>query len=172
MFSRKRENRPVNFFLSFFLQRSYENCTFSQTVVQRWFVCIETNIQFPTGKVDCWQSNGSKRSTFFGPNWTELQAKSLYISCVVGYLKVRKSRKENMLSWILPKNERWGNFMYWKITQRLFFGRIQDAIVCFWDLLTFSRARHDWIFFLGLFKIHYWIFKKKMFLPSFYATFI
>ena len=44
-----------------------------------------------------------------------------------------------MLAWILPKNERWGNFMYWKLPQRSFFGRIQDTIICFWDLLTFSR---------------------------------
>ena len=28
--------------------------------------------------------------------------------------------------------------MYWKLPQRSFFGRIQDAIICFWDLLTFS----------------------------------
>ena len=46
-------------------------------------------------------------------------------------LKVRISRKKNMLSWILPKNERWGNFMYWKMPQRSFFGRIQYAIICF-----------------------------------------
>ena len=44
-------------------------------------------------------------------------------------LKVRKSRKKNMLSWILPKNERWGNFMYWKMPHLSFFGRIQDAII-------------------------------------------
>ena len=56
-------------------------------------------------------------------------------------LKVRKSRKKT-LSWIIPKNERWGNFMYWKLPQRLFFGRIQDAIICFWDLLTFKETRH------------------------------
>ena len=30
--------------------------------------------------------------------------------------------------------------MYWKLPQRSFFWRIQDAIICFWDLLTF-RAR-------------------------------
>ena len=54
-------------------------------------------------------------------------------------LKVRKSQKKNMLSWILPKNKRWGHFMYWKLPQRSFFGRIQDTIICFWDLLTFSR---------------------------------
>ena len=53
-------------------------------------------------------------------------------------LKVSKSRKKNMLSLILPKNERWGIFMYWKMPQRSFFGRIQDAIICFRDLLTFT----------------------------------
>ena len=52
-------------------------------------------------------------------------------------LKDQKIAKKNMMSWILPKNERWGNFMYWKMPQRSFFGRIQDAIICFWDLLTF-----------------------------------
>jgi len=55
-----------------------------------------------------------------------------------------------MLSWILPKNERWGNFMYWKLPQRSFFERIQDAIICFWDLLTFStkyKCIHFWLLF-------------------------
>ena len=31
-------------------------------------------------------------------------------------LKVSKSRKQFMVSSILPKNERWDNFMYWKKT--------------------------------------------------------
>ena len=35
-------------------------------------------------------------------------------------LKVRKSRKKNMLSWILPKNERWDNFQDIKLSQRFF----------------------------------------------------
>ena len=39
-------------------------------------------------------------------------------------LKVSKSRKQNMLSQILPKNERWGIFQYIKMPQRSFFGRI------------------------------------------------
>ena len=43
-----------------------------------------------------------------------------------------------MVSWILPKPERWGNFQYIKLPQRLFFGRIQEAIIWFQDLLTFS----------------------------------
>ena len=60
------------------------------------------------------------------------------MSCATTIVKVRKSRKKNMLSWILPKNERWGIFMYWKLPQRSFLGRIQDAIIWFWDLLTFS----------------------------------
>ena len=55
-------------------------------------------------------------------------------------LKVRKSQKKNMPSWIFPKNKRWCNFMYWKLPQCSFFGRIQDGIICFWDLLTFSPA--------------------------------
>ena len=36
-----------------------------------------------------------------------------------------------MASWILPKNERWGNFQYIKLPQRSFFGRIQDNIFFF-----------------------------------------
>ena len=44
-----------------------------------------------------------------------------------------------MVSWILPKNERWGNFMYWKLPQRSFFGRIQNNIFFFRDFLTFSK---------------------------------
>ena len=28
------------------------------------------------------------------------------------HTKGQKISKKNMLSWILPKNERWGNFMY------------------------------------------------------------
>ena len=43
-----------------------------------------------------------------------------------------------MLSLILPKNERRGIFMYWKVPQRSFFGRIQDAIIRFRNLLTFK----------------------------------
>ena len=53
------------------------------------------------------------------------------------YLKVSKSRKKKLASWILPKNECRGNFMYWKLPQRSFFGRIWGAIICLWDLLTF-----------------------------------
>ena len=43
-----------------------------------------------------------------------------------------------MMFLIIPKNERWGIFQYMKLPQHLFFGRIQDAIICFQDLLTFS----------------------------------
>ena len=46
-------------------------------------------------------------------------------------LKVSKSQKQIIASWILPKNERWGNFQYIKLPQRLFFGRIQDNISFF-----------------------------------------
>ena len=42
-----------------------------------------------------------------------------------------------MVFWILPKNERWDNFQYIKLSQHSFFGRIQDAVICFRDLLTF-----------------------------------
>ena len=47
--------------------------------------------------------------------------------------------EKNIVSSILPKNERWDNFQYIKLSQRSFFGRIQDAIICFRDLLTFSK---------------------------------
>ena len=55
------------------------------------------------------------------------------------HTKGQKISEKKMVSWILPKNERWGIFMYWKLPQRSLFGRIQDAIICFWDLLTFSK---------------------------------
>ena len=58
--------------------------------------------------------------------------------------KGQKYQKQIMGSWILPNNECWGNFMYWKLPQRSFFGRIQDVIICFWDLLTFS-TRHSMV---------------------------
>ena len=60
---------------------------------------------------------------------------------VKAHLKVSKSRKKNMVSSILPNNERWDNFMYWKLSQRSFFGRIEDTIICFWDFLTFRRSQ-------------------------------
>ena len=65
------------------------------------------------------------------------------------YVKVRKSRKK-LLSWILLKNEHWGNFIYWKLPQRSFFGRIQDALICFWDLLTFTGFLYKVCFYLWL----------------------
>ena len=44
-----------------------------------------------------------------------------------------------MVSSILPKNERWDNFQYKKLSQRSFFGRIEDTIICFRYCLTFSH---------------------------------
>ena len=41
-------------------------------------------------------------------------------------LKVSKSQKQIMATWIFPRNERWGNFQYIKLPQHSFFGRIQD----------------------------------------------
>ena len=58
-------------------------------------------------------------------------------------LKVSKSRKRNTLSLILLKDERWRIFLYWKMPQRSFYGRIQDAIICFRDLLTFITKDHS-----------------------------
>ena len=66
------------------------------------------------------------------------------ISQIFEATKGQKISEKNLLSWILPKNERWGNFKYWKLPQRLFFGRIQDAIICFWDLLTFNQTSKNW----------------------------
>ena len=43
-----------------------------------------------------------------------------------------------MASWILPKNEHWGNFQYIKLPQHSFFGRIQYNIF-FRDFLTFNH---------------------------------
>ena len=54
-------------------------------------------------------------------------------------LKVRQSRKQIMMSSILSKNECWDNFSYIKLSQRSFFGRIEDTINCFQDLLTFKQ---------------------------------
>ena len=45
-----------------------------------------------------------------------------------------------MVSSILPKNECWDNFRYIKLSQCSFFGRIEDTINCFRDLLTFSES--------------------------------
>ena len=47
--------------------------------------------------------------------------------------------------------------MYCKLPQRSFFGGIQDAIICFWDLLTF-RSSQNRDFFLIL-----WIFLRIVF---------
>ena len=44
-----------------------------------------------------------------------------------------------MVSSILPKNENWGDFMYWKLSQQFVFVRIEDIINCFRDLLIFSK---------------------------------
>ena len=61
-------------------------------------------------------------------------------------LKVSKSQKKIMTSWIHPKNERWGIFQYIKLPQRSFFGRIQDIIfffAIFWSL-------REQVFFVNL----------------------
>ena len=66
---------------------------------------------------------------------------SLSLSSKWYVLKVSKYRKQFMLSSILPKNERWDNFMYRKLSQRSFFGRIEDTIICFRDCLAFSKQK-------------------------------
>ena len=54
------------------------------------------------------------------------------------YIKGQTISKKIMVSSTLPKNERWDNFRYIKLSQRSFFGKIEDTINCFRDLLTFS----------------------------------
>ena len=54
-------------------------------------------------------------------------------------LKVSKSRKQIMASWILPTNDCWDKFVYWKLSQCSFFGRIQGTIFFFeihWPLVS------------------------------------
>ena len=64
-----------------------------------------------------------------------------------------------MVSSILPKNERWDNFMYWKLSQGSFFGRIKDTIICFRDCLNFSNLKFKWkrVFFKYLDFLTIWI---------------
>ena len=57
-------------------------------------------------------------------------------------LQVSKSQKQFMVSSILPKHKHWGNSMYWKLFEHLFFGRIEYTIICFWDCLTFTRVTY------------------------------
>ena len=63
-------------------------------------------------------------------------------------LKVSKSRKQFIVSSILPKTKRWYNSMYWKLSQRLFFGRIEDTIICFRDCLTFTWPQVESLSFI------------------------
>ena len=56
-------------------------------------------------------------------------------------LNVSKSRIDSKAIYgglISPKNERWDNFQYMKLSQRSFFGRIEDTRICYLDCLTFS----------------------------------
>ena len=56
---------------------------------------------------------------------------------IINKIKVKQSRKQILESSILPKNERCDNFHYMKLSQRSSFGRIEETINCFRDLLTF-----------------------------------
>ena len=47
------------------------------------------------------------------------------------------------MSSIVPKNKCWNNFQYIKLSQRLFFGRMEDTIICFRDCLTFNICPND-----------------------------
>jgi hypothetical protein len=53
------------------------------------------------------------------------------------YLKVSKSWKQIMTLWILPKNKQNALMIITILSVfRSFFGRIDDALICFWDLVT------------------------------------
>ena len=75
-------------------------------------------------------------------------------------LKVSKSQKQIMASWILPTIECWGNFQYIKLPQRSYFGRIQDNICfeIFWPLVLSVLIMQDGKAFLHLLwmKLQYW----------------
>ena len=72
---------------------------------------------------------------------------------------VSKSRKQSMVSSFLLKNGRWDNFMSWKLSQRSFFGRIEDPIICFRDCLTFNGKKDcDFVY---LFILNVWGRKRK-----------
>ena len=80
--------------------------------------------------------------------WAPLKSHLLMYNSVtyrVSLLKVSKSRKQFMVSWILQKNERNSLLMAKKILRTVSFvrslGRIQESINCFWDLLTFSPSQ-------------------------------
>ena len=62
------------------------------------------------------------------------------LNTIFRVIKVSKSRKQNIKSRILPKNER--NSLVCFIH---FCGRISDTIICFRDLLTFSTMCQKYI---------------------------
>ena len=87
-----------------------------------------------------------ERKGFWKVRWLILQI-SFANLCDIPYnpnilavlLKVSKSWKQFMVSSIFSKNKRWDNFMYWELSKHSFYGRIEDSINCFWDLLTFNQ---------------------------------
>ena len=52
-------------------------------------------------------------------------------SFVLFLVKVIKFQKQFIVSSLLPKNKHWDNFIRWKLSQRSFFGRFEDTIICF-----------------------------------------
>ena len=62
-----------------------------------------------------------------------------------GDIKVSKSRKRFMVSSILPNNKQKNStLLLWYLRLncfRSFFGRIEETINCFWDLLTFNKPK-------------------------------
>ena len=64
------------------------------------------------------------------------------ISNIFNQVKVRKSRKQIMKSWILQKKRTKPTLDTILGVIRLFFGRIKDIITCFRDLLTFTMFKN------------------------------
>ena len=85
--------------------------------------------------------------------WLIICGQKSTIPCKLGWANVSttisqfaKGQKISKKKYVIldsSKNEYWGNSIYWKLPQHSFFGRIQDAIICFWDLLTFRVATHS-----------------------------
>ena len=86
-------------------------------------------------------------------NWTQVRKRYFQEQRLI---KVRQSRKQIMVSSILPNNECWDNFQYIKLSQRSFFGRIEDTINCFRDLLTFKLVEWGMAPFFATVPIFHW----------------
>ena len=84
-----------------------------------------------------------------GQNFPPLQSNTInqhtmgyndfWSSIIIRIMKVNKSRKQIILFSIRPKNERKTSILVdsWIKVFRSFLGRIENIIICFWNLLTF-----------------------------------